>query len=184
MKERLLYIAENEHFTSNEKELIDEILQQSNGDMRRAVTTLQSVHTLALGGEIVTNDSISEIVGLPPSSIINELWDVLSSAQSNNMFNKSLSSFECMNKAVDEICYSGYSAQALLLTLLPKLLNEEEESASTETKNDARRPLSELSKARIAIRIAEAEKNMIEGADEYLQLMNVCTLILSCFQSG
>jgi len=44
--------------------------------------------------------------------------------------------------------------------------------------------LNELSRADIAIRIAEAEKNMIEGADEYLQLMTVATLVLTCFQKS
>jgi hypothetical protein len=41
--------------------------------------------------------------------------------------------------------------------------------------------LSELSKAKVAIRLAEAEKNMIEGADEYLRHMTESSLVLSCY---
>lgn len=41
----------------------------------------------------------------------------------------------------------------------------------------------EAQKAQLAIRIAEAEKNMIDGADEYLQLMTVCSLLFSCAQA-
>jgi replication factor C subunit 2/4 len=84
-----------------------------------------------------------------------------------------------MNQTVNEICAAGYSAQALLATLLPKVIEDTDGTISAEVPV---RGLSELSKAQIAIRIAESEKNMIEGADEYLQLMTVCCLIFSCFQ--
>ena len=40
--------------------------------------------------------------------------------------------------------------------------------------------LSELSKSKLAIRMAEAEARMIDGADEYLQLLSVCGLGMEC----
>ena len=44
--------------------------------------------------------------------------------------------------------------------------------------------LNELGKARLAIRIAEVEHHMIDGADEFLQLMTVCGLALDCFREA
>ena len=40
--------------------------------------------------------------------------------------------------------------------------------------------LDEMSKADLSIRLAEADKNLVDGADEVLQLMSVCSLALRC----
>jgi replication factor C subunit 2/4 len=175
MKERLLMIADNEKFSDQAKDLIDEILVQSEGDMRRAVTTLQSVHSLAFGGDVVSSDSIAEIAGLPPKKIVDELWRAVTQRASMT----GSSTFDAMNQVVEDVCSSGYSAQTLLSALLTRVTMA---SSTNPTSCDVVR-LSDLSKSRIAIRIAEAEKNMIDGADEYLQLLTVCSLILSCWQS-
>lgn len=156
MKDRLLEIASAENCSSDELALCDEILQFADGDMRCAVTTLQSVHSLAVGGAKITSETISEIAGLPPSSVVDRIWNALDQP-----------SFDALQAAVEDVCLDGYSAQSLLSMLLPRV------AASS--------ILNEVSKAEIAIRIAEAEKNMIEGADEYLQLMTVCSLALTCF---
>ena len=61
--------------------------------------------------------------------------------------------------------------QTLLQKLLEKFIETED--------------LDELGRARLAIRIAEAEDRMNDGADEYLQLMTVCGLALQClFAAG
>ena len=44
--------------------------------------------------------------------------------------------------------------------------------------------LSEVHKAEIAIKIAEADKCLIDSADESLQLLMVCSLVLKCFRSN
>ena len=77
---------------------------------------------------------------------------------------------DAMQKAVDEVTAEGYSAQLLLSAILPKVAKD--------------KILTERVKAEIAIRMAEAEKNMIEGADEYLQLMTVCTLAIQWFETS
>lgn len=164
MKARLTTIAQNEGCSSNEMNLLDDILEQADGDMRRAVTTLQSIHALTVGGvSTVSKETIAEISGQPPDSVVDELWNALGSGPESAA---TAPNFDSMQKIVEAVCLEGYSAQILLSSLLPKVV----ESTS----------LSELSKAEIAIRIAEAEKNMIEGADEYLQFMTVCTLVLNC----
>lgn len=151
MKSRLLDISQREN-CQLPNDVMDEILLQADGDMRRAVTTLQSVHAL---GE-ADKDMVAEVSGIPPSSVVEELWTCLT--QSPN--------FATMEKGIENVCAAGFSAQLLLTSVLDRVMV----SSS----------LDERSKAEIAIRLAEAEKNMIEGADEFLQLMTVASLVLTC----
>ena len=166
MKDRLLTIANAEGCSQQELSLVDEILEQAGGDMRRAVTTLQSVHSLALGHATITKDSIAEIAGVPPSAVVDQLWKALADHDDTS---SKLSAFDRMQQAVEAVCAAGYSAQILLTALLPKVVMADDTM------------LNEMGKAEIAIRLAQAEKNMIEGADEYLQLMTVGSLAVTCF---
>ena len=163
MKARLTEIAHAECGNDDDDDndmtaVVDEILKYAGGDMRRAVTTLQSVHSTGLTAD--TADAIAELAGLPPTGVVNTLWASMNQSQ-----------FATMQAAVDDACASGFSAQLLVAALLDKILAPD-------------CGLNELSKAEIAIRIAEAEKNMTEGADEYLQFMTVATLVLTCYQKS
>ena len=155
MKDRLVAIASHENCQLTEAQL-DDILDFSGGDMRRAVTTMQSAHALSAAGPLSKED-LSELAGVPPIDVIENVW--------NN-----LTTFDRMQDAIDNLCAEGYSAQALLVSFLKKVFEDP--------------VLTELCKAKLAIRIAEAEKNLIDGADEYLQIMTVCSLALSCMEQS
>jgi replication factor C subunit 2/4 len=155
MKARLMSIATAENCKVQEKEL-DFILKLCEGDMRRAVTTLQSAHAL---NDSVDADALAEMAGLPPLSVMDNLWKALGK-----------NSFSVMQTAVEDVCAGGYSAQVILQALSQRII------PSTE--------LDELSKANLSIRIAEAEKNLVDGADEYLQLMTVCSLAMTCLEDS
>lgn len=154
MKDRLLYIAKEEKCDVQDSQL-DSILDFAEGDMRRAVTTLQSVHSLGK----VDEKAISELAGVPPHADIDKLIQSLHS----NLY-------DTMKAAVEDICAEGYSVQTILGCLLLRFMG------STD--------LDELGRAKLAIRIAEAEHHMIDGADEYLQLMTVCGLAMQCLHSA
>jgi replication factor C subunit 2/4 len=145
-------------------DLIDDILQVAQGDMRRAVTTLQSIHALAAGGSKSSSSSITldqaavaEIAGLPPQVVINELYASLVTSKH----------YVDMQAAVEQVIASGYSAQLMLGGLLDKIRDDT--------------VLNDFDKANVSICMAEAEKNMVEGADEELQLMRVCSMIWTSF---
>jgi len=175
MMARLTTIAHAEqcHFSSDDKdkvkeqEVLEEILDLACGDMRRAVTTLQSVHTLS-GGTLVgkrgviQKDSIAEMAGLPPASIIDSLLSLLQDKSS---------SFDDMESMVRDVLLDGFAAQHILNAMLKKVIVLGSEKCS------------EIHKAEITIKIAEVEKNLIDGADEMLQLITVCSLMLRCFSS-
>eukprot|EP00970_Alexandrium_tamarense_P002080 scaffold278_cov194-Alexandrium_tamarense.AAC.37 len=162
MKARIKYIAHEEHCQfeeGKEEEVVDEILTLSQGDMRRAVTTLQSAHSLSGGaGEVIKKDSIAEMAGLPPPALIDGLIEVLRTGK-----------FDDMKKYVMDIVLDGYSAEYLLSALMAKIivLDGVEDEA----------------KAKIAIQVATSDKNLIDGSDETLQLLTVCSLALQCMKT-
>ena len=155
MKERLMTISTKEGCPFSDEQL-NYILDLAGGDMRRAVTTLQSAHALSVAGPLSKAD-LCELAGSPPTDVVDAIW-------------ANLTTFDKMQEAIDNVCAEGYSAQALLMSFLNRVLEDP--------------VLTELSKAKLSIRIAEAEKNLIDGADEYLQLMTVCSLALSCMEQS
>lgn len=189
MKNRLLDIAHKEHcrFSVEEKEndnddhdivmsnnskntqdqdnqVLDEILTLSKGDMRRAIQTLQSAHSLAGKGGVIVKESISEMMGLPPHRVMDSLFTLL---RNSNL------QFDDMVKMVKEdILLEGHSAKYIISLILERI---------TVMKEDE---LSDLKKACIAIRIAEMDKLLVDGADETLQLIALCSYIQQCFKSA
>lgn len=151
-----------------EDEVLNEILELSKGDMRRAVTTLQSAHTLSGGDDPESDDyikveNIAEMAGQPPQKVVDGLLTIFKDPKSN---------FDMMEKAVSDIMLEGYAAQDIMKMLASKIIEAEEKD------------LSEMHKAEIAIKIAEADKCLIDSADESLQLLMVCSLVLKCYRSN
>lgn len=162
MKERIYYIAEQEHCKFEEgkqDEVIDEILILSEGDMRRAVTTLQSAHSLSCGGvDVIKKDAIAEMAGLPPPALIDRLIETLQTSTFDNM----------KNFVMENIVLEGYSAEFVLSALMSKIIIMDD--------------VSEEAKAKIAIQAAKSDKNLVDGSDETLQLLTVCSLALGCMK--
>ena len=167
MKQRIKYIAHEEQcqFESGEEdEVIEEILTLSQGDMRRAVTTLQSAHSLSgivtddtVTRQAIKKESIAEMAGLPPNELIDSLIETLKTK-----------SFDDMKTQVTDIILEGYAAEYVLSALMSKII----------VMND----VTDEAKAKIAIQIAESDKNLIDGSDELLQLLMVCSRCLECLK--
>jgi replication factor C subunit 2/4 len=178
MKERLTSIARAEGITSDQinSQQMDHILDISGGDMRRAVTSLQSVQALLSSGSGGDGDhddddnapveinqaTLAELSGQPPNHVVETLYQSLLPMK-----------FDTMKQAVKKVVADGYSVQMLLTKLLDKFTSEACDD-----------DLDELGRARLAIRIAEAEDRMNDGADEELQLLTVCGLALECLLSA
>jgi len=171
MKERLRFIADQEGCVFKggddtekqdiERELIfDAILDLSHGDMRRAVTALQSAHTMTGMGEFgpIELDKIEEMAGVPPTAVI---LDLVNSLQSN--------SFSAMENSVQNIIAEGYPVPSIISLLFDYVVKDQNAS--------------DLTKAELSIKIAETDKNLVDGASELLQLMNVCCVAMRWFAS-
>ncbi|CAN6476132.1 unnamed protein product [Victoria cruziana] len=126
----------------------------SQGDLRRAITYLQGAARL-FGSSISSVDLIS-VSGVVPQQVVQSLYKACKSGQ-----------FELANKEVENITAEGYPVSQTLSQLFDLIVEAED--------------VSDEQKAKICQRIAEADKCLIDGADEYLQLMDVASNAMRAF---
>jgi len=87
------------------EDTLNEIMLASRGDMRKAVTYLQSAQQLCGGptGTVISTEMIVDISGKVPRSIMEKLWSGISH---NN--------FDLMKDIVSDIISEGYPMAAIL----------------------------------------------------------------------
>lgn len=136
---------------------IETLVKTSEGDLRRAVTYLQTASKLGQG-EPVSSAMIAEISGVIPEQIIAQFFDTCGS-----------SGFEAVEEAVRDLILSGYSGTQFLVQLHDYMV------ASTKLRS--------AQKAKIALRLGEVDKCLTDGADEHLQLLNLASYMMTVAQS-
>eukprot|EP01038_Epipyxis_sp_PR26KG_P004731 gene4731-6638_t len=152
MQARLLDIAAKENIQLADKSALDALMKVSYGDMRKAVTFLQTSHQLSMGG-IINADIVTDVSGQVPNTIMNELWSKMSG-----------NGFDAMQLSVSDICYQGYPMAAVLAQLHDDVI------VSTQ--------LSDVDKALICEKICQAEQSLIDGATESIQLLDVAAFVM------
>uniref|UniRef100_A0A6U3DFL0 AAA+ ATPase domain-containing protein n=1 Tax=Mantoniella antarctica TaxID=81844 RepID=A0A6U3DFL0_9CHLO len=155
MGERLQFIAHKEGLSLGEG-VFEATATHSGGDLRKAITLLQSAARL-FGTNTITGKDIVAVAGAIPNPDIVQLIELCS----KNMFDKAMVMTDAMSK-------DGFPA----LQILTQLAEELVVSAS----------VGDAVKARVALRIAQADKALTDGADESLQLgavLSVACLALS-----
>jgi replication factor C subunit 2/4 len=151
-RERLLLICGREN-VSMEADAIEELVEISQGDLRKSITILQSM--ACLGKEISKKD-VQEMSGYVPEEIINE---IMASVQSGD--------FKAITRTMTRLRRLGYGANQMLLQLTEVFLH-----------NDT---LQEKEKAKIYKKMSECEVRLIDGASEHLQLYDLCAFMQKCF---
>jgi replication factor C subunit 2/4 len=136
------------------EEGLNELMTQSEGDMRRAIQMLQSLHQLH--GARIEPQSVHDISGALPRNLVSRVFSV---CRAQN--------FDAMDALVSELLADGYPAAQLCSQMLEALLTEGGGAAA------AAGDLSSSQKAQIAVQLALVDKNLVDGADEYLQLANL-----------
>ncbi len=120
-RSRLSYIATAENVNVTD-EVIDALVSASSGDLRRAITYLQSASRLSSSTSPptpITPTNIQEIAGVVPDAVVSELASALGIddvGQINvdmDIAQKS-STFEPIRKKVKQIMRQGYSAAQML----------------------------------------------------------------------
>lgn len=158
MIQRLQYIAKQENINVNDN-AYNELIDVSDGDMRRSVTLLQSAYRLVGQSNTIEQSHIIEVAGVIPNSVITKLID----STKNN-------SFTIVQNAVKDVIYNAYSVDQILYQLSPAILSDNS--------------ISDVHKADIAIHIAETEQRLIDGADLYIQLLDVMSFIQTTIQQN
>lgn len=151
VKERLNLISTAEGLQI-EDEAIDEVISASEGDMRKAITYLQSTNRLKCEDKITAQD-IVEMAGVVPRHLIDDLINACYSG-----------SFEKLDAFVKGLILKGFSATQIVLQLHDKLAVHES--------------ITDNQKSVIMEKLAITDQCLCEGADEYLQLMASCTVVM------
>eukprot|EP00112_Aurelia_sp_Birch-Aquarium-sp1_P010166 Seg2185.2 transcript_id=Seg2185.2/GoldUCD/mRNA.D3Y31 product="Replication factor C subunit 4" protein_id=Seg2185.2/GoldUCD/D3Y31 len=151
IKTRLQMICDNEGVTIND-EAINNLINLSEGDMRKAITYLQSASRLKGDTEIASED-ILEIAGAIPGRVITSLIQICHSG-----------SYEKVEGSVKEIISNGFSGAQFLNQIHDEIIQMES--------------INDNQKSVIFEKIAECDKCLCDGADEYLQMMALTTVIM------
>lgn len=157
---------------SFEQGVLDTLIKTSDGDLRRAITYLQSASRLhgvdTEKSSAITPKSITEVAGVVPDEVIRGLARSmgvsirLGEEEDEEMAkqNKKLSGFEQLRAQVRCITREGCSTTQLLIQLHDYIMEHESLTAAK--------------KAKCAIDMGRADKDLTDGGDEELQLLNLC----------
>lgn len=148
---RLDFISSQEK-TDFDKDALYSLVSSSEGDLRKAITYMQCAARLK-PNECIKSSDILEIAGILNDKVITNILDCCASG-----------SFEKVENCVQEIIYDGYSCVQVISQLHDHLIE--------------RADIIDSKKAVIYEKIARVDNDLIEGADEYLQLLDVMALIM------
>ncbi|KAA8495798.1 Replication factor C subunit 2 [Porphyridium purpureum] len=153
MRAHLSHIASGEGLSIS-TQLLDHMCEASEGDMRRAITTLQSTSRMAGPGGDMDDEALVTAACLVPESVLDDFEAaVLGSC-----------SFKDMSLVLTNIVDDGYSVSQLILQFGRRIQENTRASIAG---------LSDLQKSAVVLKLAEAEAQMIDGADEWLQLQDI-----------
>ncbi|KAH1509793.1 hypothetical protein KXX29_005214 [Aspergillus fumigatus] len=172
--ERLAHIARLENLKLDEG-VIDKLISCSEGDLRRAITYMQSAARLVGAGrptsqkdgdedsemtdassEPVTMQMIEEIAGVVPESVIDRLIQAMQPKKLG-------SSYKAISTVVTDIVADGWSAGQLVLQLYRRIVY-----------NDA---IPDIQKNKIVTAFSEMDKRLVDGADEHLSILDLALRI-------
>ncbi|EDW15757.1 uncharacterized protein Dmoj_GI10150 [Drosophila mojavensis] len=153
-------IARLKHICMQENVNIDpdaykSIVKISGGDMRRAITTLQSCYRLKGSDHTINTDDLLEMSGIIPEHYLEDYLEVCRSGK-----------YERLEHFVREIGYSAYSVGQMMEQFVEFIVR----CGS----------LTDKQKAIICDKLGECCYRLQDGGSEYLQIMDLgCTIILA-----
>ncbi|KAJ1916429.1 Subunit of heteropentameric Replication factor C (RF-C) [Mycoemilia scoparia] len=146
MRAKLTQIVDGEKVACTE-EAIEALIKTSEGDMRKAITSLQSAYHLSTTGKI-TDATVRDMTGVIPSTVIDKLMDAIQK-----------DSFGDIQSVVDDLIYDGYSAAQILQQIHSHVIQNPE--------------FSSLQKSKMALVFGTTDFALSEGADEQLQILSM-----------
>jgi len=144
---RLQHICEAERVVGCDEAVLAELVRLSEGDMRRAIQMLQSVHRLY--GDEMSPQAVLDLSGALPSSQISRIFEV---CRAND--------FDKIAELAQDLLADGFPVAQIISQMLDFIVRP-----------DA--PIGNIPKAKLACQFAESDKHIVDGAGDYVQLMNV-----------
>ncbi|CRG88272.1 Replication factor C subunit 2 [Talaromyces islandicus] len=173
--DRLEEIAKAENLTL-ENGTVETLIKCSEGDLRRAITYMQSAARLVgqkqeeqqqRGGDedvemadadsssVITIRTVEEIAGVVPESVIDRLTQAMQPKKLG-------SAYEAVAAVVSDIVADGWSATQILSQLYHRVVF-----------NDA---IPDIQKNRIVTVFSEMDKRLVDGSDEHLSILDMGSL--------
>ena len=152
IKQRIEMITEAENIKLNQDEALDLLIRTSEGDMRKAITTLQSCSRL---NSNISRKDIFEVSGSVPDHWIEELIEKVGKS----------GSFDKVTAFVERIMCEGFSLTQIIGQIHDKIVEHN--------------ALNDNQKSVIQEKLAVAEGRLIDGASEYLQMLDIATVIMN-----
>ena len=169
--ERVMEIAKKENVPLADG-AVDALIRCSEGDLRKAITYLQSaarlvgaVQTLAekeaedamdidlpADAKVVTVKTVEEIAGVIPDSTIDALIKAMQPASPGI-------SFERISKVVTDMVADGWSADQLITQLYTEIIQNE--------------TIPDVQKNKIVMVFSDIDKRLVDGADEHLSILDL-----------
>ncbi|XKL62475.1 hypothetical protein PGB90_002308 [Kerria lacca] len=152
MLNRLKLICKEENVLYEEKSL-DVLVDACGGDLRRAITCLQSCARLK-GNKSLALEDILEVTGIIPDHYIIMMFEV---CRERN--------FEKIENFVEKLLSEAYCAPQVLEQFLELIISS----------ND----LTDIQKSHICEKIAVCSWRLQDGASEYVQLLDLCYCVIN-----
>jgi replication factor C subunit 2/4 len=157
--ERLKLICEQEK-VNIEEEALKSIVETSGGDMRKAITTLQSCYRLKCGADLnlseITLLDVLEMSGIVPDHYLEEFLTVVKS-----MDHKALEAF------IEAFSFDAYSVAQFFDQLNDKIVSDDS--------------ITNHQKSIILDKLGESSFRLLTGGSEYLQLIDFGTVCILAF---
>ncbi|CAI0393209.1 unnamed protein product, partial [Linum tenue] len=155
MSSRILHICKEEGIYLDD-EAVSTLGTISQGDLRRAITYLQGAARL-YGSSISSNDLIN-VSGVVPQSVVESFF---AACKSGN--------FDKANKEVNNVISDGYPVSQMVSQLFDVVVEADD--------------ISDEQKARICKNMGSVDKCLVDGADEYLQLLDIASNIIKALHN-
>jgi len=152
IKERIRVICDSENLTLKDDDSFSLLIDSSEGDIRKAITTLQSCSRLNTN---ITERDIFEVSGTVPNSWIDRLL---------NKVGKS-GSFDKVDDFVKDLSAEGFSITKIISQVLDTVVGSDK--------------MTDHQKSAICEKLAVSEARLLDGASEYLQMLDIVSFIMN-----
>ncbi|PNS19040.1 Replication factor C subunit 2 [Sphaceloma murrayae] len=144
--------------------VVERIVQCADGDLRKAITFLQSAARLVGaqgraegemdvdGGRKVTVRSVEEIAGVVPEETVERLMTAMQKNTKGALYDK-------IANAVEDLVAEGWSATQVVNQLYDRIVMNE--------------GVADRHKNRIVMAFSETDKRLVDGSDEHLTLLDL-----------
>ena len=151
---KLKLISKKENIKIDESGL-NCIAEISNGDLRKSILILQNIKYIKSENSIISNNDIYKMCNYISK---NELNQYIYSIKEDHTISNII-------KITKDIINNGYIFNSLIIRLIEYIINNEN--------------ISEINKAKILYEISFIEKNINDGADEYIQLLKLLNMLFN-----